>query len=66
MAEREIVSIVWHESDDQVDLVYAQGEADRLVGHRIVVAELAESAGLVVVPGPPRTICWAREPRPGE
>lgn len=62
MDERDIISIVWHQEDDQVDLIYAQGEPDRLVGSRTVVAELAENLGLVVVATPPGTIRWA--PRP--
>ena len=45
-----------------VDLVYDDGEPDRLVGTRAVVAELARSVGLVTVPAPPGTVRWARAP----
>ncbi len=62
MAEREIASIVWHEDGEVVDLVYDDGEPDRLVGTRAVVAELARSVGLVTVPAPPGTVRWARAP----
>ncbi len=60
MAEREIVGIVWHEADDRVDLIYGEGEADRLVGARTVVTELAESVGLTMEPGPVGTLRWGR------
>lgn len=60
MAEREIVSIIWHERGDQVDLVYIEGESDRLVGARDVVAELARSVGLISVPSASGTIRWVR------
>ncbi len=61
MAEREIASIVWHEANDQVDLIYLEGQPDRLIGARHVVAELAESVGLVSVPAPPGTARWERD-----
>jgi hypothetical protein len=60
VAEREIVSIIWHQQGDQVDLVYLEGESDRLVGAQDVVAELARSAGLVSVPSASGTIRWVR------
>jgi hypothetical protein len=60
MDEREITSVVWYQEDDQVDLIYAEGEPDRLVGTRTVVAELAENLGLVVVATPPGTIRWGQ------
>jgi hypothetical protein len=63
MDEREITSIVWHHEDDQVDLMYAEGKPDRLVGAQTVVADLAENLGLVVVATPPGTIRWERPPR---
>jgi hypothetical protein len=66
MAEREIVSIIWHESSDQVDLIYVDGQPDRLIGARAVVTELAESVGLVNVPAPPGTLQWVRDPQTSE
>ena len=60
MAEREIISIIWHQQGDQVDLVYLAGESDRLVGAQDVVAELARSVGLVSVPSASGTIRWVR------
>jgi hypothetical protein len=64
MAERDIASIVWHQEGDQVDLHYLEGEPDRLVGAETVVAELAASVGLTLVPSPPGTIRWVRDPEP--
>lgn len=60
MTEREIISIIWHQQGDQVDLVYLEGESDRLVGAQQVVAELAQSVGLVSVPSASGTIRWVR------
>jgi hypothetical protein len=65
MAERDIDSIVWHQEGDQVDLHYLEGEPDRLVGAETVVAELADSVGLTIVPSPPGTIRWVRDPEAG-
>jgi hypothetical protein len=62
MAERDIVSIVWHQKGDQVDLHYLEGEPDRLVGAVAVVADLAASVGLTIVPSPPGTKQWVRDP----
>jgi len=62
VTDREITGIVWYEAGEVVDLVYLDGEPDRLVGTRAVVAELARSVGLVIVPAPPGTIRWARLP----
>ncbi|HEY5024670.1 MAG TPA: hypothetical protein VII76_06820 [Acidimicrobiales bacterium] len=61
MAERDIVTIVWHQLDDQVVLFYAEGEPDHLVGAQPVVAELARSVGLKITPTPPGTIRWDRD-----
>jgi hypothetical protein len=66
VAEREIVSIIWHESSDQVDLIYVDGQPDRLIGARSVVTELAESVGLVNVAAPPGTLQWVRDPQTSE
>ena len=62
MPEREIAGIVWHERGEQVDLIYVDGEPDRLVGSRTVVTELALSVGLTTVPAPPGMIRWVKSP----
>jgi len=66
MAERDIVTIVWHEPGDQVVLFYAEGEPDHLVGAQSVVAELARSVGLKISPAPPGTIRWDRDLGPSK
>jgi hypothetical protein len=66
VAEREIAIIEWREDGEVIDLVYSEGEPDRLVGTRAVVAELARSVGLVTVPAPSGTVRWARPPEPGD
>jgi hypothetical protein len=65
MTEREIASIVWHQVGDQVDLIYVEGEPDRLVGAQSVAAELAQSVGLTISSTPPGTIRWVRDPEAG-
>jgi hypothetical protein len=62
MAEREIASIVWHQVGHHIDVIYVEGEPDRITGAQIVATQLAESVGLAVVPTPPGTIRWIRHP----
>lgn len=62
MAEREIASIVWHQHGHHIDVIYVEGEPDRITGAQIVATQLAESVGLAVVPTPPGTIRWTRHP----
>jgi len=65
MAEREIASIVWHQVGHHIDVIYAEGEPDNIIGALVVAAQLAESVGLAPVPAPPGTIRWTRHPEPG-
>lgn len=66
MAERKIDSIVWHRADEHVDVIYVEGEPDRLMGSEHVVTELARSVGLHIAPGvPPSTVRWVRYPDNG-
>ena len=60
MAEREITSIVWRHDGERIDVIYVDGEPDRLIGTRGVAAELAESVGLTVTPTPPGVVRWVR------
>jgi hypothetical protein len=62
VTEPEIATIAWHEDGEVVELVYVDGASDRLVGTQSVVAELARSIGLVIVPAPPGMVRWVRDP----
>ena len=61
MAEREIVGIVWHQNGDLVDLTMSRAARSPCRGPA-VVTELADSVGLAIVPTPPGTVHWARDP----
>jgi len=65
MAEREIESIVWHRAQERVDVIYVEGEPDRLMGSEHVVADLARNVGLQMAPGLPGTVRWVRNPEIG-
>jgi hypothetical protein len=62
MAAREIASIVWHQFGHHIDVIYVEGEPDRIIGAEIVATQLAESVGLATVPTAPGTIRWIRNP----
>jgi hypothetical protein len=63
VVEREIARIIWHERGHAIEVVYADGEPDQVVGAQIVAAQLAESVGLTIVGSAPGTICWVRDDR---
>ena len=63
MAEREIVSVVWHERDDLIYVIYAEEDPDRMVALQTVAADLAREAGLSMVPAPDGICRWVREPQ---
>ena len=56
----QIDRILWLENDDHLVVAYSGREPDRIVSDRLVATRLAEDAGLVPVPAPPGTACWAR------
>ncbi len=60
MAEREIVSIMWHNLGHHIEVVYLEGDPDRIIGAQIVASQLADSVGLALVPSLPGTIRWER------
>jgi len=60
VAEREISCVVWRHEGERIDVIYVDGEPDRLTGTRGVAAELAESVGLTVTPTPPGVERWVR------
>jgi hypothetical protein len=62
MAEREVVSVVWHERDDLIYVTYADEDPDRMVAVHAVAADFAREAGLSMVPAPDGICRWVRNP----
>jgi len=62
MAERGINSIVWHHGRDRIDVIYVEGDTDRLWGSESVAVVLANNAGLTAVSAPEGTRRWVRDP----
>jgi hypothetical protein len=56
----EITSIEWNQHEQRVLLHYDVGELDSLLATIEVAAELADQAGMVVVPGDDATVRWVR------
>ena len=63
MARRQLASVVWHQRGYGIDLIYVEGESERIVGSVEVAALLAEDAGLDPVPTPDDTLRWAQRRR---
>ena len=61
MAERDVASIVWHESGHHIELTFVEGDVKNFVGSDSYAAELARMAGLERVPGPQGTLRWVRD-----
>ena len=47
--QREIISVVWKELGDRIEVTYAEGDSDRVRGGLSVAANIAQGAGLTVV-----------------
>jgi len=62
MAERQIASIVWHQSGHHIEVIYVEGEPDRMVGAEQVATELAENAGLRLVSTGDGKFRWTQDP----
>ena len=62
MAERELVSIVWHRNAPRViQRIYASGPLERVPGNRAQAEEMADNAGFGLVPTPVHLIKWAKD-----
>jgi len=46
MAERQVASVIWHQRDQQIELIYDVGDPDHLFGSEDVATALAVGAGL--------------------
>ena len=59
---REIVSVVWKELGERVEMIYAEGEPDRVRGSELVAANIARGAGLTLVPSREGMSRWVKDP----
>jgi len=62
VAEREVASIVWHRVGHHIEVIYVEGDPDRLVGTEMNATELALKAQLHLVPTSDGTLRWVRDP----
>ncbi len=60
MADRQIVSIVWHSLRRTIDVRYDNGDVDQVIGPEAIAVVLAKDAGLRLVPAPEGTRHWVR------
>jgi flavin-dependent dehydrogenase len=63
MMHRQLAGVVWHRQGQFIDLIYADAEADHLIGSEGVAAGLAREAGLARVPTPDDRACWVVQVR---
>lgn len=64
--QREIVRVVWKELGSRIQVIYADGESDRVRGSQLVAADIATDAGLTVVPTPEGMARWVKDPDVGD
>jgi len=62
MADREIVSLVWHRRGLQIEVGYVEGDPEHWIGSGVVAAVLAGEAGLRLTPSLDETVRWVRDP----
>ena len=58
IGQPDIVSVLWVERGHQFEVTYVDGAVNRRQGSLQVATELAERAGLQIVPAPPGTVQW--------
>lgn len=64
--EREIVRVVWKELGNRIEVIYADGESDRVRASQLVAADIAKDAGLTVVPTRDGMARWVKDPEAGD
>ena len=62
MAERETVSVEWHERDEVISVTYVDDDPDQMVAALSVAADFAREAGLRPETAPDGICRWVREP----
>jgi len=63
--QREIVSVVWKELGNRIEVTYAEGESQRVRAGPALAADIARDAGLTVVPTRDGMARWEKDPDPG-
>ncbi len=61
MAERQVASVIWHQRDHQIDVIYVEGDSGHLFGSEEVATAFAVNAGLVPALALVDTRRWVRE-----
>ena len=61
VVEREVVSVVWHQSGHRIELTFVEGDIKHMTGSGSYATELARMAGLVQAPSPEGTVRWVRD-----
>ncbi len=62
MAEREIVSVEWHERDEVIHVAYVDDDPDHMTAAQSVAADFAREAGLRPESAPDGMSRWVRAP----
>ena len=57
---RQIASVIWHQQGHHIEVIYVEGEPDRIMGAEAVAADLARSAGLTLVSTRNGVFRWLR------
>ena len=60
--QRDIVAIVWKELGNRIVVTYADGESDRVRAGPAVADDIAQDAGLTVVPTRDGMARWEKDP----
>jgi len=64
--QREIVRVVWKELGSRIEVIYADGESDRVRASQVVAADIAKDAGLTEVPTRDGMARWVKDPDVGD
>jgi hypothetical protein len=62
MADREIISLVWHRSDLHIEMGYVEGDPEHWIDSEVVAAVLAGDAGLSLMLTCDDALRWVRDP----
>ena len=61
MAERELVSVLWREWGDQIEVTYDDGHIERMVGSQAYAVQLARVAELDLAHADDDSVRWVRD-----
>jgi len=60
MAAREIAGVVWHGDSHHIELIYAEGKSEVLIGTASMAGTLARESGLIEVMTRQGRHCWVQ------